>query len=97
MKIYLEDFKKIVQRLEEDHKKSDEYIDSLREVDSSLCDFIFENKYSNILHFQNTFALEMLLGDELFEWVSWYLYDRWLYSEDNDKPNVWIYDVEQNS
>lgn len=91
MTVYLEDFGEIVSRMEEDNKNSDKYMDALREVDSSLCDFIFENKYTNILYFQNQFAMQKLLGEELYDWISWYFYDR-SFIED-DKPNAWVDEV----
>lgn len=91
--MYLEDFHEIVERLEEDHKKSKEYIDDLRKIDSSLSDFIVENKNIDIFYFQNEFLLKKLLGDELYEWVTWYLYDLPCLNQD-DTPNCSVDGVE---
>jgi hypothetical protein len=80
--MYLEDFRLIVSRLEEDNKKSEKYLESLREVDSGLSTFLCENKYTDILYFQNQFLLPKLLGNELYEWASWYLYELPCFYED---------------
>ena len=91
MTVYLEDFREVVEKMEQDNKSSDEYMDSLRNIDSILCDLIFENKYTNIIYCQGQYFAKKLLGDELYDWVSWYLYDRSFC--DDDKSNAWIYDV----
>lgn len=75
MTVYFEDFKEIVARLEDDSKESENYLDSLRLVDSSVSEFVSENQYYNTLYFQNEFLLRKILGDDLFDWVIWYLYE----------------------
>jgi hypothetical protein len=90
--MYLEDFREIVSKLEQDHKESEKYLDSLRKIDSCLSSFICENKYTDILYFQSQFLLPKLLGNELYEWVTWYLYELPCFSED-DEPHAWIDDV----
>lgn len=87
--MYIEDFSEIVSKLEEDYKNTEKYLDSLRKVDSSLCSFLSENKYADVLYFQNQFLLSKLLNNELYEWITWYLYERPCFSED-DVPNCSI-------
>lgn len=92
MTIYLEDFREIVTKLENDHKESEKYLDSLRKVDSCLSSFICENKYTDILYFQSQFLLPRLLGNELYEWVTWYLYELPCLQED-EEPHAWVDNV----
>ncbi len=81
--MYLEDFEEIVYKLETDYKESEEFLESLRKVDGFLCDFVNENVYSNNLYFQNQFLLKKLLGEDLYDWVSWYLYELPCFYEEN--------------
>lgn len=90
--MYLEDFREIVSKLEEDHKESEKYLESLRVIDSGLATFLCENKYTDILYFQNQFLLPKLLGNELYNWVTWYLYELPLL-DDSEESNAWICDV----
>lgn len=75
MTIYFEDFEYIVKRLEEDHITNESYLNSLREVDFAITEFISENQYTNRYYWQNRFLLEKFLGKELLEWIEWYLYE----------------------
>lgn len=75
MKVYFEDFKEIVQKLEDDRSESECYLDSVRNVDYSIAEFVSENKYTNIYYWQNRFILQKFLGKELFDWIEWYLYE----------------------
>ena len=93
MTIYLEDFREIASKLEEGHKESESYLDSLRKVDSSLSEFVTENKYTDVLYFQNQFFLRKLLGEELYDWVNWYLYERPCFHE-GENPNCSVDGVE---
>nr|QMP83169.1 MAG: hypothetical protein [Caudoviricetes sp.] len=93
MTIYLEDFREIVEKLEVDHIESEKYLDSLRKVDSGLSSFICETKYTDILYFQNQFILKKLLGEDLSEWVSWYIYELPLLDK-YDTPNCSVNGVE---
>ena len=74
--MYIEDVREIVERLEADQSQFDSYIDSINKLDPSLCEFVLENKAFNIHAMQNTFLLEKFLGAELYDLLSWYLYDR---------------------
>lgn len=74
--MYLEDVREIVERMEKDQQEFDSYIDSINKLDSSLCDFMLENKGFNITSMQNSFLLEKFLGHELHDLIGWYLYDR---------------------
>lgn len=85
--MYLEDFREIVQKLEEDHSEHELYLSSLREVDPALSEFICENKYTNVYYWQNRFLLHKLLGQELLGWVEWYLYELPLINVDGDETN----------
>ena len=81
MTVYLEDFDEIVDRLESDRNKSEKYLDELRLLDSSLAEFVSENQYNNTQYFQTDFLLRKFLGEELYDWVIWYLYEMPLISE----------------
>lgn len=96
MTIYLEDFKEIVTNIENYHKESEEYLHSLREVDTSLSEFINENKYTDSLYFQNQFLLTKLLGEDLYGWLTWYLYELPCFFNDGSVPNCSVDDVEYN-
>ena len=91
--MYLEDFKEIVTNIENYHKESEEYLHSLRKVDTSLCDFINENKYTDSLYFQNQFLLTKLLGEDLYGWLTWYLYELPCFNDDS-VPNCSVDGVE---
>ncbi len=73
--IYLEDLRELVVKLEEDEKKTNEYLDGFRLSDSMIVDFILENRYSYMLQSQKDFVLRKYLGEELMEWVFWFIYD----------------------
>lgn len=75
MTVYFEDFKEIVSRLEKDFSEQENYLNSLRDVDFALSEFISENKYTNIWYWQNKFFLEKFLSKELVNWIEWYLYE----------------------
>lgn len=86
--IYLEDLQELVTKLVEDEKKVNEYLDSFRMTDYVIIDFIIENKYSSIISLQKDFVLTKYLGEELLEWVYWFVYDRPFHTP--EAPNVFI-------
>lgn len=75
MTVYFEDFKEIIERFEKDNNEQETYLDTLRDVDWALTDFICENKYTNLYYQQNKFLLDKFLGKELVDWLEWYLYE----------------------
>lgn len=76
--MYIEDFKEILERFEKDDLNSEKYLDSVYQVDPSLCEFITNNEYSKINVKQNWFLIHKLFKnhDDLYEWMMWYLYDK---------------------
>lgn len=78
MTLYVEDFISIIERIESDIKQSDEYVAQLEKIEPVLGHFLQENKISTIQYFQNQFVLDTLIGEELREWMDWYLYERFL-------------------
>ena len=80
--MYIEDFKQIVTRLEKDFIESEKYLEELRSVDDSVFDMVVHNNYALIFGMQLDFLNLKLFGEELYEWVSWYLYDKGNNSKD---------------
>ena len=74
--MYIEDFRNLVTRLESDLKESEKYLDTLRSVDYAFSEMVSENKYSQIHAIQNDYLLKFFLDEELFDWVTWYLYEK---------------------
>lgn len=87
--IYLEDFRNIVSRLEDDDIKLNKYLDMLRNAETCIVDSVIENRYSNIISQQKDFLLECCLGSDLKNWVEWYLYERVLDPTPIDS-NAWV-------
>jgi hypothetical protein len=86
--MYIEDFREIMTRLESDHKSGEKYLDGLRVVDYSVSEFVTENQYSIIHALQCDYLQRVLFGEELYEWVCWYLYDKDFVNSHSSEPNV---------
>lgn len=82
MTVYFEDFKEIVEHLENDHILNESYLNSLREVDFAITEFISENQYTNRYYWQNRFLLDKFLGEDLLGWIEWYLYELPVFHKD---------------
>lgn len=74
--MYLEDFKDIVTRLENDIIINNKYFDELSKFRLDLTSLICENEYINTVEHQNEYLQKFIFGEELYDWVYWYLYDR---------------------
>lgn len=90
--VYLEDLRELVEILHTNDKIADEYMRNLSNVDPVLGDVIIENKYTNILFFEKDFLLKKYLGDELFDYVMWFVYDK-PNVRDSEEPNVVVNNV----
>ena len=86
--MYIEDFKEIVSRLESDFKTGEKYLNDLRVVDYNASEFVTENQYSNIHAIQCEYLQKALFGEELYDWVGWYLYEKDLVNTYSSEPNV---------
>lgn len=73
--MYLEDFREIVENVVSFKTIRDSYTDNLREEDSTLCDFVIENRYNESVFRENDYLLQKLLGIQLYEDLMWYIYD----------------------
>ena len=74
--MYSEDFRELITRLELDEKECNSYLNSIEPLDPVLAEFILENKYSTTHSLQKDYMARFFLGEELYDWVCWYLYDR---------------------
>lgn len=83
--MYLEDFKDIVTRLEQDININNKYLDEISKFPLDLTSLICENEYINTVEFQNEYLQRFIFGEELYDWVSWYLYDRKGWGRENDE------------
>jgi hypothetical protein len=86
--MYIEDFKDIMTKIESDFRSNEQFLKDLRLVDYSASEFVSENQYSNTYACQCDYLQRMLFGEELFEWVSWYLYEKDLVNAHSSEPNV---------
>ena len=87
MTVYFEDFQTVVKKLEEDHTANESYLNSLRDVDFAITEFVSENQYTNRYYWQNRFLLELFLGEDLVEWIEWYLYELPMFHEDETRQS----------
>jgi hypothetical protein len=74
--MYIEDFKDIVSRIETDMKNETKYLDEISKFPLDLTEIICDNEYINIVQHQNEYLQRIIFGEELYDWVYWYLYDR---------------------
>lgn len=86
--MYIEDFREIMTKIESDFRANEKYLNDLRLVDYSASEFVSENQYSNTYAIQCEYLQRMLFGEELYEWVCWYLYDKDLVNTYSSEPNV---------
>jgi len=82
--MYIEDFKDIVTRLQQDININNKYFDELSKIRLDLTSLICDNEYINIVQHQNEYLQKIIFGEELYDWVSWYLYDRKGWGRENE-------------
>jgi hypothetical protein len=85
--MYLEDFKNIVTRLETDWINNSKYLDDISKCGLDVVPIIIDNKYINTTELQNEYLQKFIFGEELYDWVNWYLYDRNLLNTDEENVN----------
>lgn len=86
--MYIEDFREIMTKIESDFRANEKYLNDLRLIDYSASEFVSENQYSNTYAIQCEYLQRMLFGEELYDWVSWYLYEKDLVNTYSSEPNV---------
>lgn len=97
--IYLEDLREIIERLEQDLKKSNDIRSNLETIDPALASWSSENIAYDVIYHQADYLLLKCLGLELYDWVIWYLYDnRFFLAYDTERDverdhNVTIDDI----
>jgi hypothetical protein len=75
----LEQFRELVERLQEDNDNLRDYFNNLNNVDSSMPAFLLENYPYNVSQNLIHFILNEYLGEYVFNYVKWFIYDKELY------------------
>ena len=73
---YFEDVKEVFESIEQLHVNTTNYLNSLDVVEHKLSEFLIENKFNGCIVNHMEFVQKKLLGDELYDLIQWYIYDR---------------------
>ena len=88
MKITFDEFRQLAQKIAKLKEDNDRYLDS---IPTDIKSFIFDNTYIENELIQNSIALKLLLGDNLYDDFQWFLWDNSRSNKENgDEPNIII-------
>lgn len=88
MKITFDEFRQLAQKITKLKEDNDRYLDS---IPTDIKSFIFNNTYIENELIQNSIALKLLLGDNLYDDFQWFLWENPRSNKKNgDEPNIII-------